>query len=149
MPGPETLLALLRALQDSVYTLCRQVLPRTHDAEDAAQKVFCELLQVLPTFEAADNLRAWLYRAALLTALNLKRSERRRLTRERARPSEDAALPSDADVEAIHEHVAHLPGDLRTLVVRHYFERRTLAELADLDHCSSVAIWKRLQKALD
>lgn len=140
-------MALFRGHQDSVYNLCWQVLRHTHDAEDAAQKVFCELLPVLPTLPNADRFRAWLYRASLLTALNLKRSHKRRMNHERQPRPEAPSTLSASDIEAIHEHLANLRDDLRTLIVRHYFERRTLEELAQSDGCSSVAIWKRLQKA--
>jgi RNA polymerase sigma-70 factor (ECF subfamily) len=148
-PAPETLIALLRQHQDSVYNLCWQVLRHTQDAEDAAQKVFAALLPVLPTLSGDDGLRAWLYRASLLTALNLRRSQRRRMNHERQRSPSPAPPFSDSEIDAIHEQVAQLRDDLRSLVVRHYFERRTLAELAETDGCSSVTIWKRLQKAHD
>jgi len=139
-PDPETLRELLRSHQDSVYNLCWQVLRHLHDAEDAAQKVFCELLPILPTLTSHDSLRAWLYRASLLTALNLKRSQKRRMDHERNRRPEGSSALSDSDVEAIHEHVANLRDDLRMLIVRRYFDRQTLGELAQSDGCSTVAV---------
>src|SRR5262249_8456509 len=117
------------------------------DAEDAAQKVFCELLPILPTLTSHDSLRAWLYRASLLTALNLKRSQKRRMDHERNRRPEGSSALSDSDVEAIHEHVANLRDDLRMLIVRRYFDRQTLGELAQSEGCTAVAVWKRLQNA--
>lgn len=148
-PCQETLVALLQDFQEPVYALCLGVLRHPQDAEDAAQRVFVELLGIIRRLESLDGLRAWIYRAALLTALNLKRGERRRRRHEHADRPDRASPLSEADLEAIHEHVAGLQADLRSLVVRHYFERKTLAELARSAGCSTVAVWKKLEKARD
>jgi RNA polymerase sigma-70 factor (ECF subfamily) len=148
-PGQETLVVLLQDFQEPVYALCLGVLRHPQDAEDAAQRVFVELLGIVRRLETLDGLRAWIYRAALLTALNLKRGERRRRRYEHADRPDRASPLSEDDLEAIHEHVAGLQADLRSLVVRRYFERKTLAELAESAGCSTVAVWKKLEKARD
>src|SRR5438105_12382340 len=104
-PGPGMLLALLGSFQGLVYSLCLDVLRHPEDAEDAAQKVFLEVLKVLPNISSPDGLRAWLYRASILTSLNLRRGEKRRIRHENAKRPITPAL-SEQEVRAIHERVA-------------------------------------------
>jgi len=148
-PCPETLLGLLEELGRSVYPLCYRVLGHHQDAEDAAQKVLLEFLGVLRTLPTLDRMRAWIYRTSILTALSFKRARRRRMHHERTpRPGQEAGL-SEEEGDLLHRHVAELEEDLRRVVVEHYFERRTLAELSAKAHCSTGAVWKKLQKAQD
>jgi len=148
-PCPETLLGLLEELGTSVYPLCYRVLRHHQDAEDAAQKVLLEFLAVLRTLPSMDRMRAWIYRASILTALSFKRAQRRRMRYERTpRPGQDPNF-SEEEGDLLHRHVADLDEDLRQVVVEHYFERRTLAELSAKAHCSTGAVWKKLQKAQD
>src|SRR5689334_4523243 len=120
-PCQDTLLALLEELRTSVYPLCFRVLRHHQDAEDAAQKVLLEFLGVLRTLPSMDRMRAWIYRASILTALSLKRAQRRRMRHERTpRPEQNPAI-SEEDGDLIHRHVADLQEDLRRVVVEHYF----------------------------
>jgi RNA polymerase sigma factor (sigma-70 family) len=148
-PCQESLLRLLEALGKSVYPLCFRVLRHRQDAEDAAQKVLLEFLGVLRTLPSMDRMRAWIYRTSILTALSLKRAQWRRARHERTqRPQQDSSI-SEEEGDLIHRHVAALAEDLRRVVVEHYFEQKTLSELSTKAHCSTGAIWKRLQKAQD
>jgi RNA polymerase sigma factor (sigma-70 family) len=146
-PCRETLLGLLEALGKSVYPLCFRILRHHQDAEDAAQKVLLEFLGVLRTLPSMDRIRAWIYRASILTALTLKRAQRRRMRYERTRRPQQGPFVSEEEGDLIHRHIADLDEDLRRVVVEHYFEGRTLSELSAKAHCSTGAIWKRLEKA--
>src|SRR5215813_2050002 len=84
----EALVALLEALHQSAFSICFRILQHRQDAEDAAQKVLVEGLDVLRTLPSLDRLRGWIYRASILTALSLKRARLRRLRHERtSRPA--------------------------------------------------------------
>src|SRR5437016_3262723 len=109
----EALVALLEGTGDSVYNLCLQVLRHSQDAEDAAQKVFLDLLDVLPRISTEDHFRGWLYRASLQTALNLRRSERRRMRHEHAAGADAVPPMPDGAMDAIHAEIANLDRDLR------------------------------------
>jgi len=148
-PCQETLLRLLEALGNSVYPICFRVLRHHQDAEDAAQKVLLEFLGVLRTLPSMDRMRAWIYRTSILTALSLKRAQRRRARHERAHRTQQDRSISEEEGDLIHRHVADLEEDLRRVVVEHYFEQQTLSALSSKAHCSTGAIWKRLQKAQD
>ncbi|MHC4607802.1 MAG: RNA polymerase sigma factor [Planctomycetota bacterium] len=143
-PGRQRLLRLLKACEGPVYNLCFQVLRHRHDAEDASQEVFIEILQATDRMRDATHFRRWLYRAGLNTALDFKRRRGRKAPQEAA--SSPGADP-DAVRDALHEHIARLDGELRTLLVGYYFEKRTLEDIARENSVSSVAVWKRIGRA--
>jgi RNA polymerase sigma-70 factor, ECF subfamily len=81
---------LLQALyRDAMIRFCRGHLGAMDDAEDAAQEVFCKVIQAR---QVPDDFRVWLYRVARNHCLNLLRARGRR--RDRAR------LPSGSDLAA-------------------------------------------------
>jgi hypothetical protein len=102
----------------------------------------------LPRISDASHLRAWVSRAAFHAALDLKKKARRRAAHERRTAEMDKTPALTAEqVEAVHTEIARLDGDLRRVVVEHYFEKRPLRDLAAEQAISEVAVWKRLQKA--
>jgi RNA polymerase sigma factor (sigma-70 family) len=141
-PGPEALIELLRGCQGLVHTLCYRVLRHAQDAEDAAQQVLLELIDELPRLRDAEHVERWLHRVSFHVALNLKRSRRRPMEMQRR---DDQA--QSEHVDRLHEEIARLDPDLRAVVVEHYFERRTLEQIAEQRGCSTVAVWKKVEKA--
>ena len=65
--------------QDRIYNVCRGMLGNSHDAEDAAQEVFLKAFQSLGRFKPDAALYTWLYRIAVNTCLNFKKSPFSRL----------------------------------------------------------------------
>jgi RNA polymerase sigma-70 factor (ECF subfamily) len=147
-PTPERLVALLRTQQDRIYNLCFQVLRQAQDAEDAAQKVLLKLVQGLGALSDLTAVRRWLYRVSVTTALDLRTERARRRIREREvalmKPVETPSQPEgEGDVLTA---IGSLDADLGDLILRHYFEKSTLKELAAERQVSEVAVWKRLEK---
>jgi hypothetical protein len=58
-----------------------------------------------------------------------------------------ATTPPDDAYDAVHQAIAGLDDDHRTAVLQHFFERRTLEDIARDQHCSAVAVWKRIEKS--
>jgi RNA polymerase sigma-70 factor (ECF subfamily) len=144
----ESLLALLRYWQDRVYTLCFQVLRQTQDAEDAAQEALVEIVEGVRRVPTAEEFEAWVYRVTLNTALDARRARRRRIAREQG--SVPMVAPDrglDEACDAVHESLARLEDDLRAVLVKHFFERRTLEDLSRETGCTTSAVWKRVEKA--
>src|SRR5437016_117544 len=83
-PGKPALARLLEQHQDAVYTLCRQVLRHSQDAEDACQEVLLEVARQVDAVQDPESFPGWLYRTALHTALDLKRKRGRQRIREAA-----------------------------------------------------------------
>jgi len=148
-PTQDLLLALLRGQQNRVYNLCFQVLRHDQDAEDAAQKVLLKLAEGIGALADAAAMRRWLYRVCVTTSLDARTQRSRRRAREREvalmSPSETAPEPQGAG--EILTAIASLDADAGDLVVRHYFEKSTLKELAEERQVSEVAVWKKIEKA--
>src|SRR5207249_2863935 len=134
--------------QGTVYNLCFQVLRRPEDAKDVSQQVLLKLLDALPKLSDGGHLKRWIHLVCFRESLNFRKGLRIRMDYERAKAAEAAteSVPPEDAVE-IHEHIASLRDDLRTLVVDHFFERKSLPELAGERRCSTVAVWKKLERA--
>src|SRR5206468_385385 len=121
-PSPETLLGLLKSCQDPVYNVCFQVLRHSQDAEDAAQEALLKVVEGLPSISTIQQFDAWMYPAALNTAINYRKRGARRLYHENRRPPmTEAASPSEEVHAAVHEAIARLDDDSRCLVLQHFF----------------------------
>lgn len=146
----EALVALLEARRNGVYNLCYQVVRHVQDAEDAAQKVLLELLDHLPELTDEAHLRRWLHRTGLHVSLKVLRSRRRRMEHEakKARQTGSGDSPvSSEEREALHEHLAALDGEDQSLIVDHYFQRKSLSQLAQEQGVSTAAVWKKMERA--
>jgi RNA polymerase sigma-70 factor (ECF subfamily) len=104
---------------DAVYTYLRVALKDHHEAEDAAQHVFMNMLEALPRFELRRGkpFRAWLFRIARNQALTRLRKQR---VMEVEDPDElDRRRRHVVDVEAEQRALDWLSdGDLLILIER-------------------------------
>jgi RNA polymerase sigma factor (sigma-70 family) len=119
-------------------------------AHDAAQRVFVLLARKASQLLAHDHLAGWLYQTASFEAAKLHQAESRR----RFRQTEFAALP--ASDQACHEQwqildeaISALSGSDRELIVRHYLEDRSYAEMAAVAALSESAMRKRVSRAME
>jgi RNA polymerase sigma factor (sigma-70 family) len=125
----------------AVLTVCRRILDRPEDAEDAAQATFVALLRDAEKIRDRRVLGSWLCGVAYRVAARMRaQSDRRRELHRRAderRPperAEDAAAIGELR-QILHDEVDHLPEELRTLVVHSYLEGKSNEEVARmLDH---------------
>ena len=138
--------SLIRTHQDGVYTVCLHVLRHPQDAEDAAQEALLKIAAGAPAVREPRAFKSWLYRVTWHTAVD---HLRKRATRRRIEEGSAPMTPSltEEQREAIHEAMAALPDDDRLLLVEHYFEKSTLAELGRREGISDVAMGKRVDKA--
>lgn len=149
-PSPETLTALLRGHQDHIYNICFQVLRHPEDAEDVSQEVLLEVTQGISRVEAPRQFKVWLYRVALHSSLNLKQARARRveLARKLAASPPTEGAPMDAEERAaLMRAIGGLEDETRCLLMEHYFDKLTLEEIGQRAGISSVAAWKRLDRA--
>jgi len=133
---------LVREHKDRVFTLCLRVLGHRQDAEDACQDV---LLKVARRPPPPENSEAWVHQVALRTALDLRRSRRRRVARE-AGVAAGAPTSAEAAAPEVLEALATLPEEDRAVLLEHFFARKTLRQIADDRGISEPAAWKRVEK---
>ena len=129
--------ALLNELyRQAMIRFCWGYLGKVEEAEDAAQTVFCKVIEAT---EVPNNFRAWLYKIARNHCLNVLRG--------RARRRDDRALPSESRLAAdstgnltrlvrqeLRSRIVHLLGALpasqREALRLRYAEDLSRAEIA-------------------
>ena len=117
-------------------------LESTQDAEDAVQEVFLKLLTAAPQFRDAGHERAWLIRATLHRAADL-----RRLAANRNVPLEEAALAAAPEPEsALRDAVRALPEKYSAVIHLHYYEGYSIREIAKLLGVPAPTVGTRLAR---
>ena len=112
------------------------------DAEDAVQEVFLKLLTAAPQFRDAGHERAWLIRATLHRAADL-----RRLAANRNLPLEEAALAAAPEPErALRDAVLALPEKYSAVIHLHYYEGYSIREIAKLLGVPAPTVGTRLAR---
>ena len=102
----------------TVWGVCRRMLSRREDAEDAFQATFVALIRLAESGRRPRNLPGWLVRVAGRISSNVRReagrSRRRQAITARPESAADVAEASyDAAYAAFREEVAALPDGLR------------------------------------
>ena len=112
------------------------------DAEDAVQEVFLKLLTAAPQFRDAGHEKAWLIRATLHRAADL-----RRLAANRNVPLEEAALAAAPEPEsALRDAVRALPEKYSAVIHLHYYEGYSIREIAKLLGVPAPTVGTRLAR---
>ena len=138
---------------------CRAVAYRTLGddalAQDAVQEAFAALWRHRGGLVVRSaGIGPWLVVVARNAALNISRSERRRVARETANASfDDAVDPTDlavASIEAagLRDAVASLPEEQRTVIAMAYFKDQTLSQIAAHTGAPLGTVKRRAQLAL-
>lgn len=132
-----------------VYGVCRRMLRRAEDAEDAFQATFLALVRKAASVRRGASVGAWLYQVAYRVAL---RARNRAVACDK--PVEELeAAPSSDDVDwrdlspVLDEEVRRLPARYREPVVLCYLEGRTHAEAARELGCPKGTVAIRLLRA--
>jgi RNA polymerase sigma factor (sigma-70 family) len=123
-----------------VLGICRHILNREHDAEDAFQATFLVLARNGASIRDRCALASWLHEVAYRTALKTRARRSRRQTVERQimivqpprdEPDEQGERASLAELRPVlHEEVTGLPDKYRIPVVLSYLEGKTNEEVA-------------------
>ncbi len=117
------------------------------DAEDVVQDVFCALVAKRPAFSDADHAKAWLVRATINRAADVRRRAARRNV-----PLDEAALVSNAAAAAERDGlemlacVRSLPDKYATVLHLHYYESYSLREIAALLGVPAATVGTRLAR---
>jgi RNA polymerase sigma factor (sigma-70 family) len=118
-----------------VHGVCRRALGCPHDAEDALQATFLIFAQRAGSIRKSTSLASWLHGVARRVTSELRRSQRRRLRRERGAAAARPANPADevrwAEVKTgLDEELERLPAAYRDVLVLCYLEGQTRDEAA-------------------
>ena len=113
-----------------------RMLGNRDDAEDACQETFLRAHAAFGRLDGAANARAWLYRIATNTALNLARGRTRRTSRlvetdpDTLAAAVGGVVEAREDLRAVGRAVAALPPRQRAALMLRCFEGLDYADIA-------------------
>ena len=138
----ETICRIVREYSPMLLRLACTRLDSTADAEDAVQEVFLQLLSAPVAFRDAGHEKAWLIRATLHRAGDIRRrAEKRNVPLEAAASS--AAPAEDGD---LLRAVQALPEKYSAVIHLHYYEGYSIREIGKLLGLPAATVGTRLAR---
>lgn len=134
-----------------VFNVCRRILRREQDAEDAFQATFLAFVRKASSISRRGSVAAWLYKVAFRVALAAKARVRKTAAHEKSscKTLEVAAAEDSVSKELLpilDEEVNRLPERLRRPFVLCYLEGKTNEEAARQLGCAAGTIFSRLAR---
>ena len=146
---------LLKRHGPMVLGVCRHVLRRDQDAEDAFQATFLVLARKAGTILNREILGCWLYEVAYRTAIRARQRRARSTPRmEIQEVAESHSGPENAASRnelrlLLRAEVDGLPAKYRSLVLHTYMEGKSNEQVARLLGCPVGTVKGRLSRARD
>lgn len=139
--------SIRRVVEQYSPTLLRLAMTRLSspaDAEDAVQEVFLRLLTAKPRFRDGEHEKAWLIRATLQRAGDIRRAAARRdLPLEEA---QQAAAAFDEEPSQLLSAVQALPEKYSAVIHLYYYEGYSIKEIAKLLGLPAPTVGTRLSR---
>uniref|UniRef100_A0A7C3EG64 Sigma-70 family RNA polymerase sigma factor n=1 Tax=candidate division WOR-3 bacterium TaxID=2052148 RepID=A0A7C3EG64_UNCW3 len=135
-----------------IMRLCLARLEDPSDAEDVAIETFAAAAQGIRKFRGAAKLSTWLYRICLNRIARYRRKKGRdpATTPLEACPDDAAIQPgpeTPAQLLFLRQALARLPDRDRTILILHYLEELSTAEIAAILRLNPAAVAMRLRRA--
>ena len=138
----EAVARLADAYGDMLLRLASTRLRHPADAEDAVQEVFLYLLERDVTFKSEEHEKAWLIRATIHRACDL----RKRAARTDLPLEDDAVAAAPEPDSALLDAVRALPEKYSTPLYLHYYAGYSLKELGRLLGLPAATVGTRLSR---
>ena len=139
----EAIHRLVEAYSGMLLRLAYTRLDSVQDAEDAVQDVFLKLLSTRPSFRDAGHEKAWLIRATLHRASDIRRRAGRTVPLEAA---ENAPARAEAPESELLSAVRALPPAYSAVLHLHYYEGYSIKEIAALLRLPAATVGTRLAR---
>lgn len=117
-------------------------------AKDVAQTVFVSLARRASLLTGHRKLAGWLYQAASYTGARMWDAERRRIQRHEQSALHEARNEVDLRWEELERALQSLSPSERQILVLHYFQERSYAEMAMDLGMNEAAVRKRVSRAV-
>jgi RNA polymerase sigma factor (sigma-70 family) len=136
-----------------VMGVCRQILRRAQDAEDAFQATFLILVRKARSVQVRESLAPWLYSVAYRTAQRARASGSRYRQGESEQLESIKAAPEDLSQfdlrPLLHEELGRLPDKYRSPIVLCHLEGKTHEEAARVLNWPVGTVSGRLSRGRD
>ena len=139
----ETISRMVRQYSPMLLRLAAARLPSAADAEDAVQETFIKLLDRRPVFRDAEHEKAWLIRATLHRAADIRRKKVREAPLDAI--GEAAQQPPEPETEMLSA-VRALPEKYGAVIHLYYYEGYSIKEIAGLLGLPSPTVGTRLAR---
>lgn len=149
----DALIHLIERYERPLLYYLRRLIPKREDASDVHQEIWLAVAHALPSLEAPEAFRVWLYRIAHHKAARFVRGEIRREQFHSPAEAEiddvvaPAPMGSVCDAEAIHLALAFLPPQQREILTLHYLNDLSTAEIGRVLDCPPGTVKSRLHHA--
>jgi RNA polymerase sigma-70 factor, ECF subfamily len=148
-PGAQE--ACYRVFGLRVRRLCRHLLGRSHDAEDATQEVFLKLFERADQFSGEARFSTWIYRVTVNHCLNRLERERRR-NAEPLAETDGASWAGDPlravdDRDAVASLLEKLPAEHRAVLLLREVEGLDYRQIAVALDLPLGTVMSRLHRA--
>lgn len=134
---------LLAQYGNNLFRLCLFMLKNEADAEDVIQETFIKYLQKSPVFTDTEHEKAWLFRVASNTCLDLLRHQKRHPLEELDVAKYMSTEPENME---ILDALLELPEKYRLALILYYVEGYRINEIAEMIRKSPSAVKMQLQK---
>lgn len=149
---------LVLRYQDRLYTAMISIVGNADEAEDVVQESFIQAYLKLDTFQQNSRFFTWVYRIAFNYALARRRRKRGVVSLEESRentgndPVANGESPDDRmsrheDAQLVHQALALLSEDHRSILVLREMEDLSYEEIADVLSISIGTVRSRLNRA--
>ena len=129
---------------DMVRRICFLYLRNRADVEDVFQEIFLKFFLHYASFESEDHQKAWLCRVTFNQCKDLCKSFWRR----RVVSIEEMEIPFENPEQSdLMKTVLALPFDQKEVVYLHYYENRTIPEIAEIMQKNTNTVYSILRRA--
>jgi RNA polymerase sigma-70 factor, ECF subfamily len=142
----EALIRLIERYERPLLYYLRRLIPR--EAVDIHQEIWIDVFRALPSLQAPEAFRVWLYRIAHHKAARFIRDEiRREESHAGIEPDDAAPTLSELDAELVHKSLSLLPPHHREILTLHYLNDLSTAEIGRVLDCPPGTVKSRLHHA--
>jgi RNA polymerase sigma-70 factor (ECF subfamily) len=154
---------LVRNHGGRLLSVARRLLGSSEDAQDAVQETFIKAFRAIHTFEERSQLRTWLHRILVNTALMKLRARRRRPEESiddllptfsadghqavESREWSDSLLERKETAGIVRDAISRLPESYRVVLVLRDLEERDTSETARILGTTTTVVKVRLHRA--
>ncbi|MEA5038612.1 MAG: RNA polymerase sigma factor [Clostridiaceae bacterium] len=129
---------------DMVRRICFLYLRNSADVEDVFQEVFLSFFLNYASFENDDHQKAWLCRVAF----NKCKDHCKSFWRRKVVSIEEMEIPyENPEQDGLIKSVLGLPPDQKEVVYLHYYEDRTIPEIAEIMRKNINTVYSILRRA--